>query len=325
MKIQESSLQLSASHEASRVEQQEIATEQNFRRIFNHLADTSSDGQVAARQRVQQLLQSLIDAILAAMDGKKCTENFAAGSPAPLAGEAAPAAGGWRRSITETLSESERTCVSGRGCVKTGDGREIAFDYSLDLARDYRSTKTRLEGGERALRDPLVLSYPGRSCELGGERIAFDLDADGTPEQIPGLGAGSGFLVFDRNGNGRADDGSELFGTASGDGFADLARLDSDRNGWIDEADPAYAQLAVWSGDGFAGLRQRGIGALVTAAVDASFSLKTDANELLGQIRSAGIYLTEGGQAGALQQVDLAVSALPGRAQQPAERQHLAA
>jgi hypothetical protein len=41
----------------------------------------------------------------------------------------------------------------------------------------------------------------------------------GKLESIPGLGASSGFLVFDRNANGKADDGSELFGATSGNGF----------------------------------------------------------------------------------------------------------
>ena len=49
--------------------------------------------------------------------------------------------------------------------------------------------------------------------------------------------------VFDRNGNGKADNGSELFGVASGNGFADLRRLDEDRNGWIDESDAAFDRL----------------------------------------------------------------------------------
>lgn len=42
-------------------------------------------------------------------------------------------------------------------------------------------------------------------------------------------------LSLDQNGNGEIDNGTELFGTKSGDGFADLARYDLDYNGWIDE------------------------------------------------------------------------------------------
>ena len=59
------------------------------------------------------------------------------------------------------------------------------------------------------------------------------------------LGSGSGFLALDKNGNGKIDDGSELFGTKSGDGFADLAEYDSDGNGWIDEKGRVYVLYEV--------------------------------------------------------------------------------
>lgn len=327
MKIQNSSVQLSASHEATQARSMEVTTEQGFRRIFDSLATPFADDAKMARQRVQKLLQSLIDAILAAIDGKKCEADFAVDEAVPEQAVSSPAGAeiSWRRQITEKISESESTKVCGKGSVRTCDGRQIEFDFSLDLSREYSSEKHFDEGGTVALRDPLVLSFDGNSCELQSDRIAFDLNADGTPEQIPALGASSGFLVFDRNGNGKADNGNELFGVASGDGFSDLALLDTDHNGWIDEGDTAYSQLAVWSGDSFASLKERGVGALYTAAVDAPFSLKTESNELLGQIRAVGVYLTEAGQAGHLQQVDLAVSAMVGGSKEPAESQQLAA
>ena len=327
MKIQESTVQLSASHEASRSQTLEVSTEQSFRRIFNQLAVESNDEQAVASQRVQQLLQSLIEAIMAAMDGKKCEANFAACDAQPK--ETPPTAGvpeiSWRRSTREVICESEKTTVCGNGQVRTTDGKVIDFDYSLAMARDYRSERSQEESGRTKLSDPLMLSFTGKACELTKDCIAFDLNADGTPEQIPGLGAGSAFLVFDRNGNGKADNGSELFGVASGNGFADLAQLDSDKNGWIDEADTAYGQLALWSGDKFNSLKEQGVGALYTAAVDAEFALKTSSNELLGQIRAAGLYLSEAGEVGQMQQVDLAVSALPSGQEHPAEGEKLAA
>lgn len=327
MRIQESSVQLSSSHEASRISKMEVTTEQGFRKVFESLAANPDEKQTAARERVQKLLQSLIDAILAAMDGKKCEADFAAGDALPV-DKPTPTARPeitWKRKITETLDECEKTSVCGQGTVKTSDGRQIEFNYTVDMARQYHSDKSIEESGTVALRDPLVLSFDGKACELTDDCISFDLDADGKPEQIPGLAGNSGFLVFDRNGNGKADNGSELFGVASGNGFADLAKLDSDHNGWIDEGDSAFKQLAVWSGDGFQSLTERGVGALYTTSVDAPFSLKNSDNELLGQIRAAGLYLSEAGQVGQMQQVDLAVSALPAGDEHPAKRQELAA
>ena len=327
MKIQESSVQLSASHAATRTQTLEVTTQQSFRRIYTELAVDKNEAQSAALQRVQKLLQSLIEAIMAAMDGKKSEANFAADDGLPV--ETPQAVGSpeisWQRSSKETICESEKTTVCGNGQVKTTDGKVIDFNYALAMTRDFTSEKTAVESGTTKLSDPLMLSFNGKACELTNECFRFDLNADGTPELIPGLGAGTAFLVFDRNGNGLADDGSELFGVASGNGFADLAKLDSDHNGWIDAADSAFNQLAVWSSDGFSSLKERGIGALYTAAVDAPFALKTNTNQLLGQIRAAGLYLSEAGEVGQMQQVDLAVSALSSGDKHPAEGEKLAA
>jgi hypothetical protein len=331
MKIQESMVQLTASHEATRTQTLEITSEIGFRKLFDKMALDADDDQAAALQRVQMLLQSLLDAIIAALDGKKCGENFAACNSVPVEpGKAEAAAGGdreisWQRNIREMICESEKTTVCGKGKVTTADGRAIEFQYELAMAREFSSEKSLQESGVIKLKDPLMLSFTGKACELTKDCIQFDLNADGVLEEIPGLGKGTGFLVFDRNGNGKADDGSELFGVASGNGFADLAKLDADRNGWIDESDPAYQQLAVWSGEGFSSLVQRGVGALSTATVHAPFSLKTNTNELLGQIQAAGFYLTEAGEVGHMQQVDLAVSDIPAGHKHPAQRQELAA
>ena len=314
MRIQESSVQLSSSHEASRISKMEVTTEQGFRKVFESLAANPDEKQTAARERVQKLLQSLIDAILAAMDGKKCEADFAAGDALPV-DKPTPTARPeitWKRKITETLDECEKTTVCGQGTVKTSDGRQIEFNYTVDMARQYHSDKSIEESGTVALRDPLVLSFDGKACELTDDCISFDLDADGKPEQIPGLAGNSGFLVFDRNGNGKADNGSELFGVASGNGFADLARLDDDGNGWIDENDSAWERLRVWQKteageDRLTTLREANVGALNLASVVTPFDLKNDAQELLGQIRSSGVFLAENGRAGTIQQVDLTV------------------
>lgn len=329
MRIAESTVALSASHQAERSQTSEITLENNFREVFESLASGETDSQAAAQERIVQLLQSLIDALMAAIEGKNCQDNFAAPA-APLATEPAAQGGSgrqlsWHSKTTETICESEKTTVCGNGLVKTCDGKEIAFNYGVEMARDFKSEKVFEDSGQVILRDPLVLSFDGKASELTDQRQSFDLDSDGKLESIPGLGASSGFLVFDRNGNGKADNGQELFGARSGNGFAELAGFDLDHNGWIDEGDPVFSQLAVWSGDSWSSLAGRGVGALYTGAVDAPFSLKNSSNGLLGEIRAAGVYLSEAGSVGSLQQVDLAVSDLPGGTQQPENSQQLAA
>ena len=126
------------------------------------------------------------------------------------------------------------------------------------------------------------------------------------------LAPGSGYLAIDRNDDGRINDVSELFGTISGDGFADLAALDADGNRWLDESDAAFSTLRVWQRDA-AGesslqtLREAGVGALYLGSTATPFALTDEDNRLLGQVRASGVYLNEDGRAGTLQQIDLAV------------------
>ena len=138
------------------------------------------------------------------------------------------------------------------------------------------------------------------------------LDADGRQDSLPMLAAGSGYLVFDRDGNGRIDSGKELFGPATNDGFAELKALDDDGNGWIDEADAAFSKLAIWrgAGTGAAGLTSladAGIGALSVNGIATAMTLRGQAGQALGALRGSGIALTDGGQALAMQQIDLIV------------------
>lgn len=77
----------------------------------------------------------------------------------------------------------------------------------------------------------------------------FDIDCDGVEDEISKLISGSGFLALDQNGDGIINDGSELFGTQSGNGFADLAKFDSDGNGFIDENDEIFDRLKIWCMD----------------------------------------------------------------------------
>jgi hypothetical protein len=181
------------------------------------------------------------------------------------------------------------------------------------MCRDFECERKAIDSGKLVvLRDPLVINFDGKAAELSGKRFAFDLDADGMSESIGALVSSSGFLAIDNNGDGRINDGSELFGTRSGNGFADLAAFDGDGNLWLDEADAAFTSLRIWQRDGagqdtLSTLRDRGVGALYLGSTETPFALNDNENRSLAQIRASGIYLREDGSAGTLQQVDLAV------------------
>jgi hypothetical protein len=213
------------------------------------------------------------------------------------------------QTYTSTHTETEQTSFHGQGMVRATDGRdEIAFSMSRSYSE---SVSLQILTPAPAVRDPLVLDFAGSAANLTDIRFAFDLDADGTMDDMPVIG-GSGYLAFDRNGNKRIDDGRELFGPASGHGFRELAALDDDGNGWIDENDAAFAKLRVWQPDERGGgslqnLKEAGIGALYLGKVTTPFSLRNAENISQGEIRTSGIYLREDGAAGTLSQVDLVV------------------
>ena len=208
--------------------------------------------------------------------------------------------------------ECELTGFDSGGRVTTADGRQIDFDASLMLGRSYeRREEPRRLSSDGKLVDPLVINFGTGSAELTDRTFEFDLDADGELDNIAVLGQACGFLAYDKNGDGIIGDGSELFGAASGDGFADLSVYDADGNGWIDEADPIFDKLRIWSKDPsgkdvLTGLGVRGIGAIFLGRAPTEFSLKDLANETQGVIRSTGVFLREDGTPGTIQQVDLA-------------------
>lgn len=213
----------------------------------------------------------------------------------------------------ETAHEQEAMTFSATGQVATADGQIIDFQVTLAMQREFVATNTvRIRAGDAQLVDPLVINFGGQAAELSGGRFAFDLDADGKPEQIPALAPGSGFLALDRNQDGRINNGLELFGPATGQGFGELARLDSDGNGWLDENDPLYAELRVWMRDeagneSLSSLAAKKAGAILLAPVQTAFALKDSGNALQGQLRESSVFLGENGGAGTVQEIDLAV------------------
>ncbi len=74
----------------------------------------------------------------------------------------------------------------------------------------------------------------------------FDLDSNGFAEQTAWVTGDTGLLVRDLDENGTIDNGDELFGSPTVDGFAKLAVLDSNHDLKIDSQDTAWNTLAVW-------------------------------------------------------------------------------
>ena len=219
--------------------------------------------------------------------------------------------------------EQEDTSFSTVGTVRTKDGREINFNVNINMSRRCEEYyREELNVAQFTLHDPLVINLDTDVTELSDQTFYFDLDADGKEEEISML-KGSGYLALDKNGDGIINDGSELFGTKNGDGFADLAQYDEDGNGWIDENDSIWSKLKIWckdenGNDVLYKLSDKGVGAICLQNVSTDFTLQgdrkaqdgtTSANATNGMIRKTGIFLYENGNVGTIQHVDMAAYA----------------
>jgi hypothetical protein len=97
--------------------------------------------------------------------------------------------------------------------------------------------------------DPLVLDLAGNGFSTSGlsRSVRFDLDADGRLDQISAPTGDDTLLALDRNGNGRIDNGRELFGNQHGaaNGFAELRKYDKNGDGRIDRQDAIFERLSL--------------------------------------------------------------------------------
>lgn len=275
------------------------------------LRQASDDKQTRLLRLVEEMLSTLEGLLLKVGQGKSL-DNADFADKLATASAAEADTGQWTQVTLTHQKESESLCFASQGCVRTADGREISFDMGFSMSRETESTTLEwLSGSLSRLVDPLVLNFPGQGFELAGSTIAFDLTADGLAEKLPLLAGASGYLAFDRSGDGQINDGTELFGTKSGNGFADLAMLDEDGNQWLDDGDSSFEKLLLWRPDAegkgeLVKLKDLGIGALALQSILTPFTLKDEAGQTQGVIRQSGLWLGENGGAGSLMHMDVA-------------------
>ncbi|WP_373844882.1 hypothetical protein [Clostridium sp.] len=218
---------------------------------------------------------------------------------------------GFQYNLNESYLEKERTSFKSSGLIHTADGKEINFDISLSMSRSFY-TETNLSIQTENRIDPLVINFDGKAAELTSTKFSFDLDSDGKEDQISSLKSGSGFLSLDLNGDGVINNGGELFGPNSGNGFEDLVKYDSDHNNWIDENDDIFNKLRIWTkdeegNDKLFALGEKSIGAIYLGNIGSEFSMKNSQNKSMAEVKSSGIFVEENGTVGTVQQVDFIV------------------
>ena len=220
-------------------------------------------------------------------------------------------------SLSQGFSQSLE--VSIQGTIVASDGTQRQLDINIGISQSFvqnlqlnrsNATQNIPQGVNKKIIDPLVIDYEGNGTELSDTKMRFDLDSDGTPDQIATLKKGSGFLALDKNGDGKINDGNELFGTKSGDGFKDLSVYDSNGDGKIDKDDPIYDKLRVWTPDGngegkLVGLGEKGVGVIYLNPKESEELMKGESGDLLGIKRKSADFLFNNGNTGNIHHIDL--------------------
>lgn len=150
---------------------------------------------------------------------------------------------GWRKRIKDAFGEFNGM-GGGGGVTAGGCGGKPADDAAEG------------SGGAGRRIDPLVLDLTGqgvRFVDRSRSRAYFDLTGNGFATRTAWIEPNAGFLAVDRNHDGVVNDITELFGSATRDGFSELRRHDSNHDGKIDAAEGEKAALLIWvdgNGDG---------------------------------------------------------------------------
>jgi hypothetical protein len=156
-----------------------------------------------------------------------------------------------------------------RAILRLLNGPDLSADQTADRDRARKvvesyeqrvraSTPAANQNSPQVFKSPQVISpiiFPLRgvgtleSLLAPGRIVSFDLAGDGAPKKWPWVNSDAGFLVWDPENQQHIDSGRQLFGSVTWwmfwrDGYAALAALDDDGNGWL-EGDE-LAGIAIW-------------------------------------------------------------------------------
>jgi len=156
---------------------------------------------------------------------------------------------------------------------------------------------------------PVVLDLNGDGIQTTSMQngVSFDINNDGKADKTAWVARGDGLLVRDINGDGKINNGSELFGSSTvlgngktaADGYAAMKALDTNNDGVLDANDAAFGQLGVWVDNNGNGVTDAGELKSLTDLGISSLSLnatKSDQNNNGNLIGLMGSYTTTDGQ-----------------------------
>jgi hypothetical protein len=138
---------------------------------------------------------------------------------------------------------------------------------------------------------PVILDLDGDGIELvkrGKSGARFDMDGDGSRDDTGWIGKGDGFLVIDRDNDGRITSATELsFLSEKPDARSDLdalSALDSNGDDKLDASDARFGELKVWVDRNRNGITEQGELKTLQELSIAAISLAGQAVERAGKI-----------------------------------------
>ncbi|WP_298644134.1 calcium-binding protein, partial [uncultured Cardiobacterium sp.] len=177
--------------------------------------------------------------------------------------------------------------------------------------------------------DPLALDLNGNGIETlaanGHDGAMFDHERLGIRTATGWVHGNDGILVYDRNGDGKINDGGEIFGDntllkngkTAAHGFEAAADLDDNGDGKLDAADSAFNKLGVWRDLNHNGISEEGeIFALKDLRIQSLNLGYTQADKDLGNgntLAEVGSYTDEDGNEHIMGDLHLAADRLHSR------------
>lgn len=157
--------------------------------------------------------------------------------------------------------------------------------------------------------DPIVITIGKASASLRGDNIDFDIDGNGTNENMAVLGQNDYLLSLDKSKNGIIDNGRELFGPSSGNGFLELGFLDSNHDNKIDNSDMNFNNLRLLE---FSSTKQQFLHTLSSKGVESIYlstsktitQLSDENGNLRAEITEKGTVKLGNNSAGVVQHLD---------------------
>jgi hypothetical protein len=170
-------------------------------------------------------------------------------------------------------------------------------EKELGPGKDADERESRVAGG---IASPIAVDLNGDGVHTAGfvhHDVAFDITGDGAAERTAWLSPDDAFVVHDVDRDGVVDGAAELFGGAErGEGYAELAAFDSNRDGRVSSRDDAFASLSLWQdrnsdGQTDAGeLRSLGDAGVDDLALSYVNRDQWEAGNLIGEVSQAKVH-----------------------------------